>query len=222
MSEQKKQSGKSKYDPAYIEQGYFLSRDGKTDVEMARFWKVSRTTLTNWKKAHPAFAEALKKGKDEFDTGVVEVALHARAVGYSHPEEKVYMRDGEPQVATTVKYYPPDVTSAIFWLKNRNPERWRDKQDLDVSGPTELEDDEIANRLQALLSQTSARISEETQKPEDAPEDRPEDAPKARLQVGPKSQQETHLQDFPLLEAMLKPEQDHDEKRDQETAETDE
>jgi hypothetical protein len=26
---------------------------------------------------------------------------------------------------------PPDVTAGIFWLKNRNPQHWRDSQQLE-------------------------------------------------------------------------------------------
>lgn len=32
------------------------------------------------------------------------------------------------------KEVAPDVTAQIFWLKNRKPEAWRDKQNLEVSG----------------------------------------------------------------------------------------
>lgn len=30
----------------------------------------------------------------------------------------------------------PDTTAAIFWLKNRRPDLWRDKQHTELSGET--------------------------------------------------------------------------------------
>ena len=38
----------------------------------------------------------------------------------------------------------PDVTACIFWLKNRDPEHWKDKHDVDLSG------DDWTNALKSL------------------------------------------------------------------------
>ena len=38
-------------------------------------------------------------------------------------------------IVPTTKHYPPDTTAAIFWLKNRQKSKWRDKQDHEISGP---------------------------------------------------------------------------------------
>ena len=35
------------------------------------------------------------------------------------------------------KHYAPDATAAIFWLKNRQPDKWRDKQEVEQSGVTQ-------------------------------------------------------------------------------------
>ena len=32
-----------------------------------------------------------------------------------------------------IEHYPPDTTAAIFWLKNRQPEKWRDKKEVDAN-----------------------------------------------------------------------------------------
>ena len=34
----------------------------------------------------------------------------------------------KPVYAPYVEHVPPDVTACIFWLKNRDPQRWRDSQ----------------------------------------------------------------------------------------------
>jgi hypothetical protein len=58
-----------------------------------------------------------------------------RAVGYSYDAVKIFMPAGakKPIYAPYVEHMPPDPTSMIFWLKNRDPERWRDVQQLEHS-----------------------------------------------------------------------------------------
>ena len=58
----------------------------------------------------------------------VENALLKRALGYEYVEERIEKskRDGV-KVIQTVKQVVPDTTAQIFWLKNRRPDKWRDK-----------------------------------------------------------------------------------------------
>jgi hypothetical protein len=37
----------------------------------------------------------------------------------------------KPVYAPYIEHVPPDVTACIFWLKNRDPEHWRDVQNVD-------------------------------------------------------------------------------------------
>jgi hypothetical protein len=41
------------------------------------------------------------------------------------------MFEGEIITTKLTKHYPPDTTAAIFWLKNRQPGKWRDKTIVD-------------------------------------------------------------------------------------------
>jgi transposase-like protein len=122
----------TKYKPEYAEQAYKLCLLGATDIEMADFFEVAESTLYLWKKEHPEFSEALKKGKMQADA-VIAQKLYHRAKGYEHPEDKIFFDKGEPIVVPTIKHYPPDTRAAIFWLKNRQPDKWRDKQEQDIS-----------------------------------------------------------------------------------------
>ena len=124
----------SAYKPEYCEQAIKLCRLGSTDKDMADFFGVSETTFNNWKNDYPEFLASIKKGK-EFSDAEVADRLFKRATGYEHPEDKIFLHEGEPVVVPTVKHYPPDPISAIFWLKNRQRKRWRDK-------PLETEADE--------------------------------------------------------------------------------
>lgn len=129
MAAEKKKTGRpSKYRPECDKQAEKLCRLGATDRDIADFFEVSESTLNNWKLAHPSFLEALKRSKEEADT-LVEQSLFRRAVGYSHPAVKVFMPANSPApvYAPFVEHYPPDPTSMIFWLKNRQRDKWRDK-----------------------------------------------------------------------------------------------
>ena len=104
---------------------------GFTDAEMADLLSVTEQTFNNWKKSQPEFFESLKDWKVIAD-GKVERSLFERAIGYEHCEEKIFNANGEPLIVDTIKHYPPDAASAIFWLKNRQPKKWRDKHDIDL------------------------------------------------------------------------------------------
>lgn len=124
----------TKYKSEYAEQARKLCLLGATDIQVADFFGVCEKTIYIWKKEHPKFLQSLKEGKDTNDAKV-ERSLLERATGYCHPEEKIFNNNGEIVRAETTKHYPPDTTAAIFWLKNRQPEKWRDKQEVEISRP---------------------------------------------------------------------------------------
>ena len=129
MAEQKKGKGRpSKYDSIELEKVKMLASRGWTDAEMSAFFQVNEDTWHEWKKKHPEFSESLKDWKKEADERV-ERSLYERATGYSHRETKMFQYEGVIISEDTIKQYPPDTTAAIFWLKNRKPDEWRDKPD---------------------------------------------------------------------------------------------
>ena len=79
-------------------------------------------------------ADALRVGKEEAD-GRVKRSLYQRAVGYDYDAVKIFMPAGakKPIYAPYVEHVPPDPTSMIFWLKNPDPERWRDAWQVEHS-----------------------------------------------------------------------------------------
>ncbi len=131
MSEPKTGRGKgrpTKYNPdIHIVLGEALGACGYTDKEMAERLKISEATLNNWKNEHPDFLESLKRGKAIPDK-LVERSLFQRACGYEHEEDKIFCSDGQIVTAKTIKHYPPDTVACIFFLKNRRPDLWKDKQ----------------------------------------------------------------------------------------------
>lgn len=106
------------------------ARDGLIDEDIAHNVGISPATLYEWKKRFPEISEALKKGKEIVDIQV-ENALFKRAMGYEYEETKIIIseKDGK-RVETVKKQMPPDTTAQIFWLKNRKPEKWRDRVEV--------------------------------------------------------------------------------------------
>lgn len=111
------------------------ARDGLTDEQIASNMGIATSTLYNWKNEHLEILEALKKGKEVVDIQV-ENALLKRALGYTYKETTSECdKDGELKVTKVVtKEVVPDTTAQIFWLKNRRPDLWRDKQNIEHSG----------------------------------------------------------------------------------------
>jgi hypothetical protein len=105
-----KRGRKSVFRPEYVLIAKACARFGAIEEEIADELHINHATLDNWKKKYPEFLGALKAGKEASDDRV-ENSLYRLAIGWN----------GQP----------PNTTAAIFWLKNRRPDRWRDVQHLD-------------------------------------------------------------------------------------------
>ncbi len=123
----------TEFKPEYVQQAQEQCEQGATDQELADFFDVSARTLYRWKNTYPEFCQALKAGKAPTDERV-ERSLFERAVGYERDEVDIRVVNGEIVQTPIRKFYPPDTTAAIFWLKNRKPSDWRDKTDVDLTG----------------------------------------------------------------------------------------
>ena len=111
---------------------------GLTDAEIAAFFEIDDSTLYRWDEAHPDFRESRVRARDAADSKVAEKLYH-RALGYSHPSEKIFMtKNGEVVRADIVEHYPPDTQAASWWLKNRQGHRWKDKAEVEHSGSVNL------------------------------------------------------------------------------------
>jgi hypothetical protein len=140
----------SKFDSIDLSKVEQLAKRGWTDKEMSDFFEVNEATWNRWKDKHPEFCKSLKDWKLEADSKV-ERSLYERATGYKAPEDKIFNHNGEPMVVPTTKHYPPDTTAAIFWLKNRKKEEWRDKQEVENTHKfKDLTDDQLEERIKQL------------------------------------------------------------------------
>jgi DNA-binding XRE family transcriptional regulator len=126
LAESKPVGRPTKYQPEFAEQARKLCLLGSTDVQLAEFFGVSEQTINNWKHEFPEFFESIKQAKLNADSSVAE-SLYKRAIGCSHKETHVSSYRGEVILTEVTKHYPPDTAAAFIWLKNRQPELWRDR-----------------------------------------------------------------------------------------------
>lgn len=121
----------AKYTYWLTEEGLLLiegwARDGLTDKQISKNIGISESTLNDWKKKFPEFSESLKQSKEIADRQV-ENALHKTALGFYYEEDMV---TNQGDVVRVKKYSKPNTTAQIFWLKNRKPANWRDKQEIE-------------------------------------------------------------------------------------------
>lgn len=122
----------SKYKKEYNDQVYKLCLLGATDADIGDFFDVAESTINLWKIEHSEFSESIKRGKQLADANVASKLYH-RAIGYEHKEIITASYQGEiTDTMEVTKHYAPDTTAAIFWLKNRKPASWRDKQEVEL------------------------------------------------------------------------------------------
>ena len=120
------------------------ARDGLNDEQIAKNMGINVATLYKYKNLYSKINEALKRGKEVIDIEV-ENALLNKAMGFKVMVKKSYkVKDVEYDNGRKVKeseriemvdeeqYIPPDTTAQIFWLKNRKPAEWRDKQNAEI------------------------------------------------------------------------------------------
>ena len=149
---------KSKYQ-THVEPKLFLvecwARDGCTDEQIAKKLGVAYSTFREYIALYPALSAFLKKGKEVIDFEV-ENALLKRALGYDYCEEKVEIEQNaggrtiSKKVVQTVKQVAPDVGAAAFWLKNRRPDKWRDRFTADPPA-TDTEDDGLFDAIREAV-----------------------------------------------------------------------
>lgn len=136
----------SKYHEDFPDKAYRFSLLGATVREMAEQFGVSEDTVYEWKKRYPEFSDAIARGQEPANAEVAH-ALYDKAVGAEWVEEQaiklktVEYSDGKRvreeervEVVEVTRRAPPDTPAAIFWLKNRRPDEWRDRKEHELSG----------------------------------------------------------------------------------------
>lgn len=143
MTEESRKVGRpTKYKEEYAKQAYKLTKLGFIDTELADYFEVDESTINRWKHEYPDFCESIKKGKRIADTEVIK-ALRKRATGFSYEETKTEVSDQGKKVTTVNRVVVGDVGAQAFWLKNRQPDKWRNNptpnDDSSEAAPVKIE-----------------------------------------------------------------------------------
>lgn len=124
----------TKYREEFAQTAYKLCLLGATNDELADFFNVAGSTVDLWLARHAEFKRQVTAGRKIADANVAE-RLYQRAMGYEHDDVYPSSFQGDVTLTTIRKHYPPDTQAASLWLRNRQPEKWRDKQQLEHAGP---------------------------------------------------------------------------------------
>ncbi len=128
----------TRYERAFCPRARRLALLGLTDTEIADLFGISPDTLYEWRRRHLEFSDSLDAGKIEADPRVAE-GLYNRARGMSMPAVKIFQGTPEagPVIVPHQEHLPPDVGAAKLWLSRRQPEKWRERQEVNVTGSLE-------------------------------------------------------------------------------------
>jgi len=111
------------------------ARLGLSDVQIAHNMGIHPSTLYEYYQQFQDISEAIKRGKAVADYEV-ENALYKSATGFEY-DEVIYEIDRETgkqvEIKRVTKIIPPSNTAQIFWLCNRKPSEWRQKQQVEVA-----------------------------------------------------------------------------------------
>jgi len=129
----------TKFRTEYVEEAKRLCLAGAIDADLAKAFHVSVGTIATWKYQFPEFLEAIRVAKPVADTNV-EDSLYRRAMGYTRTETELKVVGGKLLKVEVERYYPPDTTAMIFWLKNRKSSSWSETQKVEHTGTVELAD----------------------------------------------------------------------------------
>lgn len=108
------------------------SEKDMTLSKLASKLKIAESTLYLYLQKDRDFSEKIRDAMDMAEE-LVEISLFRRAIGYSHVEEKIFCHEGQIIRAKTMKHHPPSEAAAMWWLRNRRPDKWRDKPEADES-----------------------------------------------------------------------------------------
>lgn len=139
-----------------------MARDGLINEEIANQIGIHPSTLYDWQSKYPEIADSLKRGKEVVDRQV-ENALLKKALGFEYEETKIIIEKDEhgkdrKRQEKTIKVALPDTTAQIFWLKNRKPKEWRDKQEVSMTGELNIAEkgDKFRKYLEDELEETNS------------------------------------------------------------------
>ena len=127
-----------------------LAKEGMADKKIAKRLGIADSTFRKYMKEHPELGYTLRQAKERADSEI-ENALFKKATGFKMSVKKPYKiknveyKDGkkvfekeEVILAEEEVYIHPDTSAQVFWLKNRKPVQWNEKQEANAEKEIEV------------------------------------------------------------------------------------
>ena len=121
-----------------IAHAFRLSLLGCGNREMAEFFNVTESVIETWRRSHPEFEEAIKRGKQHASMNVVK-SLYKMCIGFDVVETKVMEgtnAKGDPvsYKITNTRYVQPNIKAIMYYLQNKEKNLWSDTSRVEISG----------------------------------------------------------------------------------------
>lgn len=150
-----------------------IRTDTYTISEICAAVHICKYTFYNWQKLHPEFAEMVENARKELTERMVigaKKSLWRKITGFDITETRVTMipsgeldASGKPVAKVKsethiTRHIEPDTAAIIFVLTNLDPEHWKNRKDVKVSGKdaphpaNEITDDELESIISGLES----------------------------------------------------------------------
>lgn len=119
-----------------------IKEDSYTIAEICQKVNISERSFYNWRDKHAEFADAIKEAQEEFEATILvecEKSLRKLITGYSVDETKtIYIntKDDTPKIkerTVTKKHFQPNLGAIIHFQTNKDPENWRNRQNVDIT-----------------------------------------------------------------------------------------
>lgn len=154
--------GRTKYRRQYARLAYKHALLGATPAHVASLLEVTERTVYDWMEVHPEFRAAMEQGRLDADANVAR-SLYKKATGYTHQAVKVFQYQGAPVVVPYTEIVAPDTEAAKFWLKNRQPELWKDKVEVEEKPEAAIVDKEAMARVYRDALEHAAEVERDMQ-----------------------------------------------------------
>jgi hypothetical protein len=131
------------YKPEYNEQVRKLCLLGATDKDIADFFDVEEKTINNWKEKHKEFFQSMREGKEVADMEIAlsmyenakdRVVKEKKAIKLKEVfwnEEGKRCEQERVELIEEERLVQGDFRNASLWLRNRRPDKWRDRHEID-------------------------------------------------------------------------------------------
>lgn len=143
---------------AILEEFATLSRAGYTMKEMASHFNMLASTLYSWTKINSALKDAVTEGRRASDERV-ERSLYESCFDRTVKEVTIETNANNDIIKTITKtrVIPANPTAIQYWLSNRANDRWKARQQLDISA---TENTAIPIRLVYDLEEPTESVEE--------------------------------------------------------------